>query len=62
MKLVKDKITVEFDDSSQHVLWYNEDVELFYTEKTNTNTTDKTNGKTQNKVKSRRVRQRKDTK
>ena len=61
MKLVKDKITVEFDDSSQHVLWYNEDVELFYTEKTNTETTDKTNGKTQDQVKPRRVRQGKDT-
>ena len=61
IKLVKDKITVEFDDSSQHILWYNEDVELFYTEETNTETTDKTNGKTQDKVKPGRVRQRKDT-
>ena len=62
IKLVKDKITVEFDDNSSHVLWYTPDVELFYTEKTNTETTDKTNGKTQDKVKPRRVRQRKDTK
>ena len=64
MTLNKDEsqITVEFDDKSSHVLWYNEDVECFYTEKTNTDTTDKTNGKTQDKVKPRRVRQRKDTK
>jgi hypothetical protein len=33
IKLVKDKITVEFDDSSQHILWYTEDCELFYRKK-----------------------------
>jgi hypothetical protein len=55
MTLNKDKsqITVEFDDKSSHVLWYNEDCELFYIEKDN--------GKTQDKVKPGRVRQRKDT-
>ena len=56
IKLVKDKITVEFDNSSQHILWYTPDVELFYTN------IEKDNGKTQDKVKPRRVRQRKDTK
>lgn len=56
IKLVKDKITVVFDDSSQHVLWYTPDVELFYIN------IEKDNGKTQDKVKPRRVRQRKDTK
>jgi protease II len=53
--LAKDKrITVEFDDNSSHVLWYNEDCELFYREKDN--------GKVQDKVKSRRVRRVKDSK
>ena len=62
MTLNKDKtqITVDFDDSSSHVLWYTEDVECFYREKeadkTKTDATQKTNGKTPDKVKPRRVR------
>jgi len=57
MTLAKDKrITVEFDDESTHVLWYDIDVELFYREK------QKEDGKDKDEVKPRRVRKSKNTK
>ena len=57
MTLAKDKrITVEFDDNTNHILWYDIDVELFYREK------QKEDGKDKDEVKPRRVRKSKNTK
>ena len=59
MTLAKDnRITVEFDDKSTHVLWYDTDVELFYREKEKT----EIDGKDKDKVKPRRIRKSRNTK
>lgn len=42
------RITVEFDDNSNHILWYTGDVELFYREK------QKEDAESKDKVKSKR--------
>ena len=57
MTLAKDKrITVEFDDNTNHILWYDMDVELFYREKEKTEIDEKKETKSVKKRKPGKTR------